>query len=172
MTSAVIRELSSHDPMTMHAAFDALGWNKPVSLFERYLDEHTAGSRYCVLAEFDGDFCGYVTLAWTSAYPPFAELRIPEISDLNVLPAYRRRGIASALLDHVESMARQRSPMVGLGVGLYADYGSAQRLYVRRGYLPDGNGVMYDNEPVPPGDLVRLDDDATLMFIKRFDQVG
>jgi hypothetical protein len=56
--------------------------------------------------------------------------------------------------------------VVGIGVGLYADYGSAQRMYFRRGYLPDGRGLMYDWKPVPPGELVRLDDDATLMFTK------
>ncbi len=50
--------------------------------------------------------------------------------------------------------------------GLYDDYGSAQRLYVRRGYLPDGRGVMYDYEPVRPGGSIRLDDDAILMMTK------
>ena len=33
-----------------------------------------------------------------------------------------------------------RSPLAGIGFGLYADYGAAQRLYVKCGYLPDGRG--------------------------------
>ncbi|MEU4390631.1 hypothetical protein [Kribbella sp. NPDC023855] len=37
---------------------------------------------------------------------------------------------------------------------------------LRRGYLPDGRGLMYAWRPVPPGETVRLDDSATLMFTK------
>jgi hypothetical protein len=32
---------------------------------------------------------------------------------------------------------------VGLGVELCADYGPAQMLYIKKGYIPDGNGVTY-----------------------------
>lgn len=79
-------------------------------------------------------------------------LRSTEVNDLNVVP------------DTIESTAGTRSPMVGLGVGLYGDYGAAQRIYVRRGYLPDGRGVMYNNQPVAPGSMMSIDDNATLMF--------
>ncbi len=44
-----------------------------------------------------------------------------------------------ALMDAAEARAAERSAIVGLGVGLYADYGSAQRMYARRGYLPTTN---------------------------------
>jgi ribosomal protein S18 acetylase RimI-like enzyme len=79
---------------------------------------------------------------------------------------YRRHGIGNALLDQAESAAAARSPVVGIGVGLYADYGAAQRIYARRGYLPDGRGIMYRNRPVEPGTAVRIDDDATLMLTR------
>lgn len=166
MSRVAIRPFVPGDPAKLHDAFVAAGWNKPAALFERYLQEHVAHTRYAVLAEADGDLTGYVTLAWESTYPPFKEQGIPEVSDLNVLPSHRRYGIAATLLDHLEHVASQRSPVIGLGVGLYADYGTAQRIYVRRGYLPDGRGVMYANQPVPPGETIRLDDDATLMFTK------
>lgn len=167
MSGTVIRPLTPADPAALHAAFQELGWDKPVALFERYLAEHAAQVRHCVLAEVDGALAGYVTLAWTSDYPPFAQQGIPEISDLNVLPRHRRAGVAATLLDHIENVAARRSSVVGLGVGLYADYGAAQRIYVRRGYLPDGRGVMYANQPVAPGEMLTLDDDATLMFTRR-----
>lgn len=167
MSNAEVRGFTADDPATLHAAFAELGWEKPIALFQRYLAEHIAQTRYAVVAEVDGDVAGYVTLAWKSAYGSFAEQGIPEVSDLNVLPHHRRRGIATDLLDHIERIAGQRSPLIGLGVGLYADYGQAQRIYVRRGYLPDGHGVMYANQPVRPGETVILDDDATLMFVKR-----
>lgn len=30
------------------------------------------------------------------------------------------------------------------GVGLHSGYGAAQRMYVLRGYVPDGSGVWYE----------------------------
>ena len=37
------------------------------------------------------------------------------------------------------------SDKVTLGVGLHSGYGPAQRLYIKRGYIPDGTGVWYQN---------------------------
>ncbi len=162
----VIRTMDGSDPETISAAFTAIGWHKPPSLYQRYLAEQEEGRRLAFCAEWRGEFAGYVTLLWLSDYRPFAERQIPEISDLNVLPAHRRRGVGNALLDRAESAASARSPAVGLGVGLYADYGAAQRIYVRRGYLPDGRGIMYRNQPVEPGATIPIDDDATLMLTR------
>ena len=65
----------------------------------------------------------------------------------------------------------RRAPVAGrnaicLGVGLYADYGPAQRLYVKLGYQPDANGTTYANRPMPPGRTVLLDDSLVLWLIK------
>ncbi len=61
--------------------------------------------------------------------------------------------------------------MVGIGVGLYAGedggYGAAQRLYVKRGYIPDGKGVTYNYHPTTPGNNYSLDDDLILWFTKK-----
>jgi GNAT superfamily N-acetyltransferase len=157
-----IRALRDGDPEVISAAFTAIGWDKPASQYEKYLAEQGAGERDVLVATVDDQFVGYVTVRWESAY--FGA--IPEIQDFNVLPPYRRRGIGSGLMDAAEARVAERSPVVGIGVGLYADYGTAQRMYVRRGYLPDGRGLMYDNQPVPPGETVRNDDGATLMFTK------
>jgi GNAT superfamily N-acetyltransferase len=162
----VIHPMNESDPETISTAFIALGWDKPRTLFQRYLAEQKRGQRLAFVAEWQSQFAGYVTLLWVSGYRPFAEQHVPEISDLNVLPARRKRGIGNALLDRVEAAAATRSSVVGLGVGLYSDYGAAQRIYVRRGYLPDGRGVMYDNQQVEPGATIRIDDDATLMLTR------
>lgn len=162
----VIRAMGESDPEVISAAFTTVGWRKPPALFRRYLAEQRQGRRVAFVAEWCGELAGYVTLLWTSDYHPFAERRIPEVSDLNVLPAYRRQGIGNALLDRAESAASARSKVVGIGVGLYSDYGDAQRIYVRPGYLPDGRGVMYRNQPVEPGAVIHLDDEATLMFTR------
>jgi hypothetical protein len=69
-------------------------------------------------------------------------------------------------MDAAEALVAWRSALVGIGVGLYADFGAAQRMYLRRGCLPDGRGLMYGGRAVPPGGRVRLDDEATLTFTK------
>ncbi|WP_433161529.1 GNAT family N-acetyltransferase [Kribbella sp. CA-247076] len=157
-----IRALRDGDPEVMSAAFTAIGWDKPVSQYEKYLEEQESGLRDVLVATVDDEFVGYVTVYWESAY--FGAT--PEIADFNVLPPYRRRGIGSGLMDAAEARVSERSAVVGIGVGLYADYGTAQRMYARRGYIPDGRGLVYDNKPVPPGDTVRVDDSACLMFTK------
>lgn len=40
-------------------------------------------------------------------------------------------------------------------------------MYVQRGYIPDGAGVVRDGAPVPPAATVDLDDNLELMFIKQ-----
>jgi len=161
-----IRPLRATDAPVIAAAFEEVGWSKTVDQYENYARQQTEGTRRCFVAESNGDFVGYCTLLWASTYQPFRDAGIPEVSDLNVLPGFRSRGIGGRLLDAVEAAASERSTEVGLGVGLYADYGAAQRVYVRRGYVPDGRGIMYANEPVEPGDSVRIDDEATLMLVR------
>jgi hypothetical protein len=64
-------------------------------------------------------------------------------------------------------MIAVRSDTVGIGVGMYPDYGNAQRLYVLRGYVPDGHGLTYGNEVLPPMAKTINDDDLVLFFTKR-----
>src|SRR5579872_1136934 len=90
ITNAIdIRSLLATDPPVISAAFV----NKPVSQYERYLAEQAAGRRVCLVATVDGGFAGYVTVNWSPAYPPFLEMKIPEIQDLNVVPELRRMGV-------------------------------------------------------------------------------
>ena len=56
---------------------------------------------------------------------------------------------------------------MGIGVGLSRDYGAAQRLYIKRGYVPDGRGVTYNYLPVMAGSKVLVDDDLVLWFTKK-----
>lgn len=148
------------------AAFAAIGWRKPREQYERYLAEQESGRRRVFVARVDDDFAGYVTLVWQPSYPPFRADGIPEIQDLNVLPPFRRRGVGSALLDAAESAAAERTGSVGIGVGLDPDYGPAQRMYVRRGYVPDGRGVSWRDRTVKYGDQVTVDDDLVLWFTR------
>jgi len=162
-----IRLLGESDPASITAAFANMGWNKPESQFRRYLHEQVAGTRTCFVAIIDGQFAGYVTVNWEPIYAGFADLNIPEIQDLNVLTKYRRKGIASSLLDRAETEAARRSGVVGIAVGLHPGYNTAQRLYVERGYIPDGRGITYRNCFVEEGASVMLDDDLVMHFTKQ-----
>lgn len=102
-----------------------------------------------------------------SDYSLFADRNIPEINDLNVFPEYQRQGIASKMFDEFEQIARQLSyKHIGIGVGLYEDYGKAQIMYFHRGFIPDGTGIKYEGKEVLPGTMVRVDDDLVLYFTK------
>jgi GNAT superfamily N-acetyltransferase len=160
-----IRTLHPEDVDPLAAAFET--WPKPRELFVDYASRVAAGKIDLVVAELDGSLAGYLVIRWWSSYPPFASSGIPEIADFNVLPPARRRGVGGALMDEAERRVGQRSAVVGIGVGLYVDYGSAQRMYVRRGYVPDGAGVVIDGASATPGAMIRLDDSPELMFTKR-----
>jgi ribosomal protein S18 acetylase RimI-like enzyme len=142
------------------------------STFRRYLDGQTQGLRCVRVAESQGEFAGYVTLLWVAEDSVLRERHLPEISDLRVLPHFRRQGIASALMDDIEAMAATRSNEVGLNVGLHSGYGAAQRLYVLRGYVPDGSGALLEGRTVPEGSTIQLDDSpiVTLRMTKAVQQ--
>lgn len=160
--------LKSTDVDEIVAAFRALGWpGKDQEQYQRYQREQAAGERVVLVARRGAEFAGYGTVVWRSGYAPFREAGIPEVQDLNVLPPFRRQGIATAIMDLAEEYEGSRSPVAGIGVGLSPDYGPAQTMYALRGYRPDGHGVVYDNQTVRHGDSVRVDDDLCLMLTKQ-----
>lgn len=161
-----LRPLGPEDAGGFEEAFDAIGWEKPASLFEGYLREQTHGARTVVVAEIEGELAGYVTIVWEAQDPGFRARGIPEIVDLNVLPRFRRMGIGSLLLADAEEKVSRRSKVVGLGVGLHRGYGAAQRLYVKRGYIPDGMGVVMDGVTVAEEARVELNDSLVLRLTK------
>jgi ribosomal protein S18 acetylase RimI-like enzyme len=160
MKHLAIRPLEERDVPQIFAAFSGLGWNKPCSQYERYLSEQQQGIRTVFVAFVGEAFAGYVTIVWSPAYPPFRAGRIPEIQDFNVLPHFRRQGIGTSLMDQAEQRVSERSGVVGIGVGVSSDYGAAQRLYVLRGYVPDGKGLTHDGCPVRQGDEMTVNTDS------------
>jgi GNAT superfamily N-acetyltransferase len=162
-----IRLLEEGDAPSIARAFQSMGWNKPESQYRGYFREQVAGTRMCFVASMNGQFAGYVTLNWQPAYSGAVDRNIPEIQDLNVLANFRGKGVASRLLDRAEEEAARRSTAVGIGVGLHPGYNSAQQLYVKRGYIPDGRGITYRNRFVEEGATVVLDDDLVMHFTKR-----
>jgi GNAT superfamily N-acetyltransferase len=161
-----IRLLNKTDIPPIAEAFSKLGWDKPESQYEQYLVEQENLERVILIATLEKVFIGYLTIVWESPYPHFWQEGIPEIVDFNVLPQYRKMGTGTRLMDAAEMRIGERSPMVGIGVGLTADYGAAQILYVSRGYIPDGRGLIKNGQSLEHGDIITIDDNLTLYFTK------
>jgi GNAT superfamily N-acetyltransferase len=161
-----IREIAEMDCPIISSAFAAQGWDKPIEQYLHYWQESLEYKRVTLLAEYDGQFAGYVTIVWESDYPPFRAAGIPEVVDFNVLIKFRRLKIGTVLMDEAEKRIALRSPVAGLGVCLHSDYGAAQVLYARRGYVPDGRGIFHQGHYPKYGEQVRLDDDLCLYLVK------
>ena len=161
-----IRDMVETDCQLISSGFAAQDWDKMVGIYVDYFREQKEGKREVIIAVFKGGFAGYLTIVWETKYDAFRNKGIPEIKDLNVLKKYQRQGIASKLMDEAEKRISKRSKYSGLGVGLYNDYGNAQIMYVKRGYIPDGKGICYNDRELEPGQNVKLDDDLCLMMIK------
>lgn len=114
----------------------------------------------------EGIFAGYLTIKWQSDYAPFRAANIPEIVDFNVLKKFQRLGIGSKLMDEAERRIKRVSKRAGIGFGVYQDYGAAQVLYVKRGYVPDGNGINRNSVPLRHGDVETIDDGLILCLVK------
>lgn len=158
-----IRAMAADDAQLLADAFAAQGWSKPVQQFARYYADQEAGAYDVLVAEAAGEPVGYLLLKPEAAHGPYARQGIPEIVDFNVLMKCQRAGIGSALLDEAERRAGER---VSLAVGLHAGYGAAQRLYIRRGYVPDGSGAWYGTAPLAPYATCVNDDDLILYMLK------
>ena len=163
-----IRSLLAGDANWMDSGFKEMGWAKPQGYFQSVIDEHEAGRLSAWAAHVGDDYAGHVKLVWSpSGDGSNPDADSPEIQDLAVVPGMRRRGVASLLLDAAETAAFKRSAVVRIGVGLHPGYGAAQRLYVSRGYVPDGRGVTHRGRPVGEGETIPVDDDLVLHLEKR-----
>ena len=162
----LIRLLESNDIPQIAKAFQQLGWDKPALQYERYLMEQVLEIRDVYIAFTEEPFVGYLTICWTSSYEPFQREKIPEIVDFNVLPKFRRQGFGTQLMDKAESEIAKVSPIAGIGVGMTPDYGAAQRLYILRGYVPDGRGLWHRGHYPKHGEEITVDDNIALYLTK------
>lgn len=141
-------------------------WDE-VGYFEEAFEEQEDGKRLILLAFIDGTLTGYVHLNRFPKYAPFRRLGISEIQDLFVIPAFRRQGIGEKLVSACEQYAvSDGATELGIGVGVAGNFGAAQRLYMRMGYIPDGAGVVFDREPMTEGAMKPVDDRMCLMLLK------
>ena len=69
-------------------------------------------------------------------------------------------------MNHCEKLAHSSSKVITLGVGLHEGYGPAQRLYIKRGHIPDGSWVWYKDESLAMNVSCKNNDDLILYLSK------
>ncbi|MFN7249880.1 MAG: GNAT family N-acetyltransferase [Anaerobacillus sp.] len=167
-TQLILTRLNNKDYIKeIESEFERRGLRRTKGYFEKCYLENISCKRVTILAYNSGKLAGCCHVIKDSVYPYFNQNNIPEINDLTVFPEYRNKGIAGSIIDELERIISNTHNTIGIGVGLYKDYGNAQRLYCKKGYIPDGNGIQYNNEQVKPGTHVFVDDDLILYFTKQ-----
>ena len=143
-TTCLIRKMQTSDVKELSQGFINQGWPGREEILARYFLEQESGEREVLVAEVGGTLAGYITILPCAKQGPFAEI-YPELSDFNVFEPFQNQGIGNLLMEEAEKRVKLISDKVTLGVGLHSGYGPAQRLYIKRGYIPDGTGVWYQN---------------------------
>ena len=86
---------------------------------------------------------------------------------IGVFKKYRKLGIGTVLLQVAEQIAKKYADTVIIGVGLHRDYGSAQRMYIKHGFIPDGSGIWWQGKPLAPYADLKNDDELALYMSKK-----
>ena len=164
----IIRKMIESDIQHLSQGFINQGWPGREEILARYFLEQKSKEREVLVAEIDGVVAGYITILPSAKHGPFAEV-YPELSDFNVFEPFRNQGIGNLLMEEAENQVKLISDKVTLGVGLHSGYGPAQRLYIKRGYIPDGSGVWYRNQPLEMNATIQNNDDLVLYLSKKFE---
>lgn len=168
----IIRDMAPQDAERLAAAERLQGWHVTAEKYNLHIRDRQEERCVSMVAELSGEPVGYVNLYWEPESGPFAGMGLPEIVDFGVLEKARRNGIGTKLMDAAESLAAEEHDFVTIGVGLHEGYGAAQRMYVLRGYVPDGSGVWYAGKVWPQYENFCNDDDLVLYMSKCLKQGG
>ncbi|MCR4703954.1 MAG: GNAT family N-acetyltransferase [Saccharofermentans sp.] len=164
----VIRDMNEPDAQVFTDEFTSQGWHLEIAGYIKRLKDVSEGKCIALTAVYEGCPAGYVYVYLCANEGPFKEKNWPIIVDFNVLKKYQRIGIGNKLMDVAEQVASQYADTVCLGVGLCESYGAAQRMYVKRGYVPDGSGVWYQGKQCIQYETVcTVDDDLILFLLKK-----
>ena len=162
-----IRTMEEADARIFTEEEIAQDWHAEISKYLARLRDQAAGRCVSLTAVHKGRPAGYVNVYPTGLGGAFSGKGIPEIVDLGVLEKYRGKGIGGRLMDAAEEIAGRYADTVWLGVGLHSGYGSAQRMYVKRGYVPDGSGVWYRGRPCAQYETGIANDDDLVLFLSK-----
>ena len=167
-TTCSIRKMQESDIKDLSRGFTSQGWPGREEILTRYFKEQESGEREVLIADLTSTVAGYITILPDAKQGPFAGMA-PELSDFNVFDPFQNQGIGNLLLEEAEKRVKLISDKVSLGVGLHSGYGPAQRLYIKRGYIPDGTGVWYRNQPLKMNATIQNNDDLVLYLSKELE---
>lgn len=166
----IFRRFKEEDIEVIANTFN-FSWTTPEAskiLWSKHYEEQKKHKRTVCIIEKDGKPIGYGSFLRVSEYAYFNNANIPEINNVRIAFEEQRKGYGTKLLVYLENLAKEEGfTQIGIGVGLYRDYGHAQKLYCKLGYTPDGNGITYKYLPVIPGEQYPVDDDLVLWFTKQ-----
>ena len=163
----LIRNMEAADAQVFDDEYTAQGWHPDIEYYLMRIREAAEGKCVALTAEYQGHPAGSLYLYLNANEGPFKGIGWPEIVDFNVLKKYQRKGIGNRLMDAAEQIAAQHADTVCLGVGLCREYGSAQRIYVKRGYVPDGSGIWYQGKQCVQYETVCTVDDDLVLFLSK-----
>ena len=167
-TTCSIRKMQESDIKDLSRGFISQGWPSREEILTRYFKEQESGEREVLIADLTSAVAGYITILPDAKQGPFAGMA-PELSDFNVFEPFQNQGIGNLLMEEAENRVKFFSDKVTLGVGLHSGYGPAQRLYIKRGYIPDGSGVWYRNQSLEMNAVCEDIGELVLYLSKRFD---
>lgn len=170
--SLVIRTLTPEDNAHLVAEERAQGWHSTPEKLAMRLRHEAEGKCITLCAVLHGEPVGYVHVYPQCVQGALGGRGWPEIVDFAVLEKARRQGVGSRLMDAAEQIAARYADTVYLAVGLHSGYGSAQRMYVKRGYVPDGSGVWFEDRQLAPYTPCENNDDLVLYLSKRLSGRG
>ena len=139
-----IRSMVPEDAKILYDTYLSYGWHPDIKVYEKYYREQQEGERLVFIPELQGAVKGQCTLVLHPATGP-----------------------GNKLLDVAESEAAGIADTVFLAVGIHSGYGPAQRIYAKRGYIPDGTGVWYQGKVLDQYAPCVNDDDLVLFLSKK-----
>jgi len=165
MSNLQIRKMTYDDiPLICKAENDEAESN--VEYLKNHMENQDNKKCTVFIALYDNQIAGHVFLYYECRWGGLKNQGLPSVVDLVVYESYRRKGIATALMDAAEREAQRINSKIYLDVCLNSEYGPAQCFYIKRGYVPDGAGVYYEEEVLGLSALCRNDDELTLCLVK------
>ena len=163
----VIRDMEEADAQIFNDEYTAQGWHPDINYYLMRIREAAEGKCIALTAVYQGCPVGSLYLYFDAKEGPFKGKGWPLIVDFGVLQKYQRKGVGARLMDAAERLASQHADAVCLGVGLCREYGAAQRIYAKRGYIPDGSGVWYRDQPCVQYETVCTVDDDLVLYLSK-----
>ncbi len=168
INDVVVRDMIESDPEIITYEEHTQGWtHQKIEKYKQRLKDVADGKCVALVAEYKGNIAGYFNVYFNTMCSLLGGKGFPELIDLGVFKKYRNRGIGTVLLQVAEHIAKKYADTVVIGVGLHRDYGAAQRMYVKNGFVPDGSGLWWQGKPIEPYAELKNDDEVTLYMSKK-----